>query len=207
MPDPNLITGLDETSAGPEPLMLFQRWFEEARHAGIDLPEAMTLATATREGQPSARTILLKQADATGFVFYTNYNSRKGRELEVNPFASMVFHWAPLEYQVRVEGTVTKTSAADSDAYFQTRPRESQIGAIASAQSEVIEGRENLDKRVVELTRLYENRPLERPAHWGGYALKPMRIEFWKGRIGRLHDRLVFERQPDDNWRITRLSP
>ncbi len=207
MPDSNRITGLDETSAGPDPLKLFQRWFDEAKQSGIALPEAMTLATATRDGKPSARTILLKQADAAGFVFYSNYNSRKGRELKANPFASLVFHWAPLEYQVRVEGTVTKTSDADSDAYFQTRPRESQIGAIASAQSEVIEGREDLEERVAELTRLYEDRSIDRPRHWGGYLLKPMRIEFWKGRVGRLHDRLVYEREPDDTWRISRLSP
>ncbi len=201
------MTAFDELTAGSDPLQLFHHWFDEAKATGLQLPEAMTLATATRDGQPSARTILLKQADANGFVFYTNYNSRKGRELEANPFASLVFHWAPLEYQVRVEGTVTKTSAADSDAYFQTRPRESQIGAIASAQSEVIEGRKSLDQRVTDLTRLYENRPLERPSHWGGYILKPMSIEFWKGRVGRLHDRLVYERQPDDTWRISRLSP
>lgn len=207
MPDRNTIPGLDETSAGSDPLPLFLQWFEEAKAAGLEMPEAMTLATATRDGKPSARTVLLKQADANAFVFYSNYNSRKGKELEANPFASLVFHWAPLEYQVRVEGTVTKTSDTDSDAYFQTRPRESQIGAIASAQSEIIEGREDLDQRVAELTEFYENRSIDRPGHWGGYLLKPMRIEFWKGRVGRLHDRLVYERQPDDTWRISRLSP
>ena len=200
-------SGLEEVTAGRDPIALFQRWFDEAKASGLDLPEAMTLSTATRDGRPSARVVLLKQVDKDGFVFYTNYNSRKGKELETNPFASLVFHWSPLDYQVRVEGTVQRTSDSVSDAYFQTRPRESQIGAIASAQSEVIKGRFELDKRVEKLNRYYENQPLERPGNWGGYILKPTRIEFWKGRVGRLHDRLLYELQPNKTWSISRLSP
>ncbi len=198
---------LDETTAGDDPLLLFQRWFAEAKQAGIQMPEAMTLTTATGEGRPSARVVLLKQVDEAGFVFYTNYNSRKGKELDSNPFASLVFYWGPLEYQVRVEGTVTRNSPSDADAYFQTRPRESQIGAIASAQSEVIDGREALEARVKELMTRYEGSVIERPPHWGGYLVKPTRMEFWKGRVGRLHDRLLYERQADDSWLISRLSP
>lgn len=207
MPDIVRPEGLEESSAEADPLLLFERWFIEAKQSAIQMPEAMTLATANSQGWPSARIVLLKQVDESGFVFYTNYNSRKGRELEANPFASLVFFWQPLEYQVRVEGTVTRNPAADADAYFQTRPRESQIGAIASAQSEVLRDRKVLDERVAELTLLYEGRTIDRPSHWGGYLLRPTRIEFWKGRVGRLHDRLLYERQADDTWQISRLSP
>ncbi len=198
---------LDEKTVDRDPLKLFQRWLDEAQAAGIHLPEAMTLATSTPDGKPSARLILLKQADETGFVFYTNYNSPKARELDSNPQAALVFYWPQLERQVRVEGVVERTSADESDAYFKTRPRESQIGALASPQSEVIASRETLQKRVAELEKLYEGREVERPAHWGGYRLAPERIEFWKGRPGRLHDRILYERQADGSWTIKRLAP
>ncbi|OLE67961.1 MAG: pyridoxamine 5'-phosphate oxidase [Cyanobacteria bacterium 13_1_40CM_2_61_4] len=199
--------GLDEKNADPDPLKQFQQWFEEARAKVSQLPEAMTLATATTEGKPSARLVLLKQVDDRGFVFYTNYRSSKARDLEANPFAALVFYWPQLERQVRVEGTVTRTSAAESDEYFRTRPRDSQIGALASPQSEVIPNRDVLERRLAELEEKYRDRELERPAHWGGFRLKPDRIEFWKGRPGRLHDRLLYERQQDESWIIKRLAP
>lgn len=199
--------GLDESTADSNPLKLFERWFDEAQHAGLVLPEAMTLATANREGRPSARMVLLKQFDERGFVFYTNYQSSKALELEANPLAALVFHWAPLETQVRIEGTVTRTSREESDAYFQTRPRESQIGALASPQSAVIANREVLERKVAELNDLYGDGPIARPESWGGYLLSPDRIEFWKGRVGRLHDRLLYELQPDGTWTIKRLAP
>jgi pyridoxamine 5'-phosphate oxidase len=198
--------GLDENTAEADPLKQFHLWFDEARAAALPLPEAMTLATATKDGRPSARLVLLKHADERGFVFYTNYGSQKARELDGNPQAALVFYWPQLERQVRVEGSVTKVSAAESDEYFQTRPRESQIGALASPQSEVISGRDVLQRRFDELEVLYRDREIERPAHWGGYRLQPERIEFWKGRPGRLHDRLLYE-QADGAWQITRLAP
>ena len=198
---------IDEQTVDREPLPLFQRWLGEARQAGIKLAEAMTLATATADGKPSARLVLLKQADERGFVFYTNYNSMKARELDSNPQAALVFYWPQLERQVRVEGKVERVSAAESDAYFKTRPRESQIGALASPQSEVIASREALQQKAEELEQLYEGREIERPAHWGGYRLFAERIEFWKGRPGRLHDRIAYDRQTDGTWSIARLAP
>ena len=198
---------IDEKTVDREPLHLFQRWLDEAIAAGIHLPEAMTLATSTPEGKPSARLVLLKGADERGFVFYTNYNSMKARELAVNPQAALVFYWPQLERQVRVEGKVERTSTDESDAYFKTRPRESQIGALASPQSEVIPSREMLQQRARELEELYRDREVERPAHWGGYRLQPERIEFWKGRPGRLHDRILYERQQDGSWHRFRLAP
>ena len=199
--------GLDEQTADREPLPLFQRWFAEARTAGLILPESMTLCTATKDGRPSGRLVLLKQADEQGFVFYTNYGSQKAQELESNPQASLVFYWAQLERQVRVEGAVTRVSAAESDEYFQTRPRDSQIGALASPQSEVIAGRVELQRRFDELAAQFGDGPIDRPEHWGGYRVRPNRIEFWKGRPGRLHDRLLYERQAGESWTIKRLAP
>lgn len=199
--------GLDETTADPDPLKQFQRWFDEARAAALPLPEAMTLATATKDGKPSARLVLLKHADEHGFVFYTNYGSQKALELDTNPQAALVFYWPQLERQVRVEGSVSKVTAAESNEYFQTRPRESQIGALASPQSEVISGRDVLQQRFEELAELYRDREIERPDHWGGYRLRPERIEFWKGRPGRLHDRLRYTPQADGSWTIERLAP
>ena len=198
---------LDERTADPDPFKQFQRWFDEARAKVSPLPEAMTLATATTDGKPSARLVLLKQVDERGFVFYTNYRSSKARDLEANPLAALVLYWPQLERQVRVEGTVTRTSAAESEEYFRTRPRDSQIGALASPQSEVIPNRDVLEQRLAELEEEYRGREVERPEHWGGYRLNPERIEFWKGRPGRLHDRLLYERQPDGRWTIKRLAP
>jgi pyridoxamine 5'-phosphate oxidase len=167
----------------------------------------MTLATATPDGRPSARLVLLKQADQHGFVFFTNYNSMKARELDANPQAALVFYWPQLERQVRVDGKVERVSAAESDAYFKTRPRDSQIGALASPQSEVIASRAALQQNFDEIEKLYEAREVERPEHWGGYRLHAERIEFWKGRPGRLHDRILYERQADGSWAIKRLAP
>jgi pyridoxamine 5'-phosphate oxidase len=198
---------LDEDAADADPLKQFQRWFDEARAAGLPLPEAMTLATATPDGHPSARLVLLKQADEAGFTFYTNYRSQKARELDANPEAALVFYWPQLERQVRVEGRVVRTGVSESNAYFKTRPRESQLGAHASPQSEAVASRAVLEQKFAELARFWEGREVERPAHWGGYRLAPDRIEFWKGRPSRLHDRLLYERQPDGRWSITRLAP
>jgi pyridoxamine 5'-phosphate oxidase len=167
----------------------------------------MTLATATKDGKPSARMVLLKQVDERGFVFYTNYRSKKAQELDQNPRAALVLYWVQLDRQVRVEGRVERTSVTESDEYFATRPRESQLGAVASPQSEVIEGREDLEKRYAELDEFYRDREIERPDNWGGYRLKPNLVEFWQNRAGRLHDRILYERQTDGSWTISRLAP
>jgi pyridoxamine-phosphate oxidase len=203
----NVADELDEQSIDPDPISLFRRWFDEAIASGSRLPDAMTLATATKDGKPSARMVLLKQVDDDGFVFYTNYLSSKAKELEENPRAALVLYWSGLDRQVRVEGSVERISSDESDEYFRTRPRESQLGALASPQSEVIESREVLEKRYEELDDLYRDRAVERPEHWGGYRLKPERIEFWQNRPSRLHDRLVYERQADGSWSIKRLAP
>jgi pyridoxamine 5'-phosphate oxidase len=198
---------LDETSAGPDPIALFQRWFQHARAAGIPLAETMTLATVSAECKPSARMVLLKQVDDHGFVFYTNYQSRKANELDKNPAAALVFYWQKLDYQIRVEGVTARVSAEESDEYFATRPRESQLGAHASPQSEAVANRQDLEVRYAELEKQYLDKTIPRPAHWGGYRLKPQLIEFWKSRVGRMHDRLLYERQTDGSWKRTRLAP
>jgi pyridoxamine 5'-phosphate oxidase len=190
-----------------DPIGQFRRWFEDAIASGSRLPESMTLATATTSGRPSARVVLLKHVDESGFVFYTNYRSAKAKELEENPQAALVFYWEKLDRQIRVEGTVERVSAQESDEYFKTRPRDSQLGALASPQSEEIESREVLENKFRELDKLYRNRPIDRPTHWGGYRLKPSRVEFWQNRPGRLHDRIVYERQGDAAWTIKRLAP
>ena len=199
--------GLDENKIDRDPIRLFQTWFDEAIAAKLPMPEAMNLATVTPDGRPASRVVLLKQVDGYGFVFFTNYESAKAKELAINPYAALVFYWPQLERQVRVEGKVTKTSAEESVAYFKTRPRESQIGAWASPQSEVVATREVLEQRVRELAELYCDREVDCPAHWGGFRLTPDRIEFWKGRVGRLHDRILYELQPDSSWTIKRLAP
>ena len=198
---------LDEQLIDRDPVAQFQRWFADAVADGLPLPEAMSLSTITPEGKPTARMVLLKRVDADGFVFFTNYRSAKARELTGNPNASLVFFWPQLERQVRVEGVVSKTSAAESREYFATRPRGSQIGAWASPQSEVIQGREVLEQRQAELEEVYRDREIPWPEHWGGYCLKPERIEFWKGRRDRLHDRILYVRESDESWTIQRLAP
>ena len=199
--------GLNEHEIDRDPIRQFQLWFDDAIAAKLPMPDAMTLATVTPDGRPTARMVLLKQVDAEGFVFFTNYHSNKAKQLEINPYAALVFYWAQLERQVRVEGKVTKTPAEESSAYFKTRPRESQIGAWASPQSEVVSAREVLEQRARELAEQYCDREIDCPAHWGGFRLTPDRIEFWKGRVGRLHDRILYELQPDETWTIKRLAP
>ena len=203
----NNLESLDEGLIDRNPISQFQGWFDDAISAKLPMPDAMSLATVTPDGRPTARMVLLKQVDADGFVFFTNYQSSKARQLEINPYAALVFYWPQFERQVRVEGKVEKTSAEESATYFKTRPRESQIGAWASPQSEVISAREVLEQRAHELAEQYCDREIDCPAHWGGFRLRPDRIEFWKGRVGRLHDRILYELQPDDTWTIKRLAP
>jgi pyridoxamine 5'-phosphate oxidase len=198
---------LDEKLVDRDPIKQFQAWFDDAIAAKLPLPEAMNLATATPEGRPSSRVVLLKQVDQKGFVFFTNYHSAKAQQLESNPYAALVFYWPQLDRQVRIEGKVERTSVAESAEYFQTRPRESQIGAWASPQSSVIAGREVLEERARELEEYYRDRDIECPGHWGGYRLRPDRIEFWKSRVGRLHDRILYELMSDGEWAIKRLAP
>jgi pyridoxamine 5'-phosphate oxidase len=199
--------GLVESEVDPDPFRQFQRWFAAALAANLFEPNAMALATATPDGHPSARMVLLKGFDHRGFVWYTNYESRKGGELAVNPQAALVFFWVDLARQVRIEGLVTLVASEESDAYFQSRPRGSQIGAAASHQSQTLPSREPLERRAAELEAEYEGQPIPRPPTWGGYRLAPRVIEFWQGRPNRLHDRLRYRRLDDGRWLIERLSP
>jgi pyridoxamine 5'-phosphate oxidase len=199
--------GLDEAAAGDDPVALFARWLDEAVAAGVHEPNAMALATATPDGRPSSRIVLLKGFDAAGLVFFTGYGSRKGRELAANPFAAATMLWHPLQRQVRVEGRASQVPAAESDAYFSARPRGSQIGAVASPQSQPIDDREVLDRRVTQAEARFAGRDVERPAEWGGYRIAIESIEFWQGRVGRLHDRLRFTRTAGGAWARERLAP
>jgi pyridoxamine 5'-phosphate oxidase len=198
---------LVETEVDPDPFRQFGAWFAEARAANVYQPDAMTLATATADGRPSARVVLLRGLDGRGFTFFTNYDSRKGAELAANPRSALVLYWAELHRQVRVEGPVEVVSAAESDAYHQTRPRGSQLSAWASPQSEAIRGRGVLEERVAELARRFEGQPVPRPPRWGGYRVVAETIEFWQGRENRLHDRLRYRRGPGGGWEIVRLAP
>ena len=198
---------LSEKQIDPNPFIQFKIWFSQSLAAQLPEPNAMTLATCTPDGQPSARMVLLKDFDERGFVLFTNYNSQKGQELTVNPHAALVFWWAELERQVRIVGTVEKISAAESDSYFEIRPAYSRLGAWASNQSEVIASREILEAQLQEFQRKYENQEVPRPPHWGGFRVIPQEIEFWQGRSSRLHDRLLYTRVDDGGWKIERLSP
>jgi pyridoxamine 5'-phosphate oxidase len=197
--------GLHESDLAPDPFAQFGSWFDEALRSGIALPNAMTLATATRGGRPSARTVLLKGFDVSGFVFYTHYRSRKGREIEENPQAVVLFRWGELERQVGIEGSVAKVSAAESDGYFASRPLGSRLSAIISPQSEPVVSRGVLEAALEEASKRWRNEP-PRPQHWGGYRLVPERFEFWQGRKDRLHDRLCY-RKAEGTWKIERLAP
>ena len=198
--------GLRESDVDPNPIEQFRGWFGEALAADLHEPNAMTLATATPEGRPSARVVLLKGFDERGFVFYTNYEGRKSRELEANPRAALVFYWGELERQVRVEGRASRVPDRESDAYFEVRPRGSQLGAWASEQSRPVRDRGALERRLRELEGEYGGREVPRPAFWGGYRVEPETMEFWQGRENRLHDRLKYRRS-EGGWKIERLQP
>ena len=199
--------GLRETDAAPDPIEQFRRWFEEALAAGLHEPNAMTLATATSDGRPAARVVLLKGFEERGFVFYTNYEGRKGRELEENPYCALVFYWGELERQVRIEGRASRISGEESDAYYRSRPLGSRLGAWVSEQSRPVGDRATLEERLRELEDEYEGREVPRPPFWGGYRVVPEEIEFWQGRENRLHDRLLYSRQSDEGWSMARLQP
>ncbi len=199
--------GLNEADADPDPIRQFAAWMRQAMAALVPEPNAMTLATVSPDGRPSARIVLLKGFDAAGFTFHTNYDSRKGRELAANSHAALLFFWPELERQVRVEGTVARISEAESDEYFRTRPVGSRLSAWASRQSEPVADRAALERRMEELARQYPGGDVPRPPFWGGLRLRPEAIEFWQGRPNRLHDRLCYRRVPPEGWRIERLSP
>lgn len=198
---------LDEAHTDANPIVQFGRWFAEAQAAELTEPNAMTLATADTAGRPSARIVLLKQVDAEGFVFFTDYRSHKGRELDANPFAALVFHWPELERQVRVAGRAVRLSREDSWEYFRTRPAASRVGAWASHQSAPLANRSDLDARVQALSAEYANGEIPLPPHWGGFRVIPDSVEFWQGRRSRLHDRISYQLSAEGAWHRTRLSP
>jgi pyridoxamine 5'-phosphate oxidase len=198
---------LSKAELAPEPVAQFRSWYSDAERGGVHMPESMTLATAGPDGRPSSRVVLLKECDERGFVFYTNRQSRKGRELSANPWASLLFHWSALERQVRVEGAVTLVSDEESDAYFATRPYGSRIGAWASEQSVVLPERASLEQLYAEIAARYPGPDVPRPPHWGGYRLEHVEVEFWQGRESRLHDRFRYRRTPDGAWHLERLAP
>lgn len=199
--------GLRRRDLDPDPIKQFGNWFTAAIEANIRDVNAMSLATATPDGKPTVRIVLLKGFDNDGFVFFTNYESEKGQQLEANPNAALGFYWIELDRQVRITGPVERTSREESERYFHSRPTGSQLGAWASRQSEVIDARRVLDARMAEATERYGDKPIPLPPHWGGYRLKPAVVEFWQGRPNRLHDRFRYKRGADGRWRIDRLAP
>ncbi|NII24823.1 pyridoxamine 5'-phosphate oxidase [Pseudoflavitalea sp. X16] len=201
------LKALTEQQAKKDPIDQFSQWWEEAVAAEIEEVNAMTLATASSTGIPDARIVLLKEYDANGFVFFTNYTSAKGQQMEENPHATLVFFWKELERQVRISGRVERVSEEESDQYYNSRPEGSRIGAWASPQSQVIESREWLDQQDQQFRELFRSKPILRPPHWGGYRVKPVRIEFWQGRSNRLHDRLYYTLNQQGSWTMERLAP
>ena len=201
------LQSLLETDVASNPFEQFNRWWDDAIKSELDEVNAMTLATASATGMPSARIVLLKSVSADGFVFFTNYNSNKGKELEENPFACLVFFWKELERQIRITGTIEKVSAAESDEYFYSRPVGSRIGAWASPQSSIISSRETIETNIVKYEQEFGGTEITRPPHWGGYIVKPTLIEFWQGRPNRLHDRIQYSKLQDVIWNIERLAP
>ncbi|HTK53118.1 MAG TPA: pyridoxamine 5'-phosphate oxidase [Gemmatimonadaceae bacterium] len=197
---------LEERDVDPDPIRQFERWFADAAAARVPEPNAMTLSTATRDGVPSARIVLLKGVDANGFAFYTDYRSRKGAELAENPLAALTFLWKEIERQVRITGSVSRVSVEESEAYFRTRPPGSRLGAWASHQSAVLASREELEARVQDVAGRFPDGDVPLPPHWGGFRVTPDEIEFWQGRPSRLHDRLLY-RGGEGGWEISRLSP
>ncbi|WP_194712747.1 pyridoxamine 5'-phosphate oxidase [Noviherbaspirillum soli] len=197
---------LTEAEVDPDPTVQFATWFRQAMEAGIPEANAMSVATVGADGRPSSRILLIKDFNRDGFTWFTNYRSRKGRDLEAHPYAALLFHWVELERQVRIEGRVEKLAEEQSDAYFQSRPLGSRLGALASDQSETIASREMLEQRFAQAEASHGDQPV-RPPHWGGYRLIPDRMEFWQGRPSRLHDRIVYTRQQDGAWRRERLQP
>lgn len=198
---------LSESDVNPDAILQFETWFNQAVDAQVHEPNAMTLATATPDGRPSARILLLKGFSEQGFEFYTNYLSRKGKEIAKNPVGTILFFWGQMERQIRIEGTIEKLSREKSEAYFHSRPKGSQIGAIASLQSQEIAGRQVLEDKWQQLESEYANKEVPKPSHWGGYILRPQLIEFWQGRSSRLHDRIVYKKSDKKNWKIVRLAP
>jgi pyridoxamine 5'-phosphate oxidase len=198
---------LTETDVDANPMRQFDKWFNEAINFKVHEPNAMTLATATHDGRPSARIVLLKGFNDEGFKFYTNYLSRKGKEISKNPLGALVFHWGDMERQIRIEGTIDKLDRDYSEKYFHSRPKLSQIGAVASPQSQEITSREELEQRMAQLELEYADSPVPKPSFWGGYVLRPRLIEFWQGRRSRLHDRIVYKKTDNKNWKIVRLAP
>lgn len=197
---------LSELDVAADPMVQFSLWMEAAIKAEIPEPNAMSVATVGADGKPSSRIVLLKQVDASGFIWFTNYHSRKGQDIQQHPYVALLFHWVELERQVRIEGKIERVSAEQSDAYFATRPLSSQLGAIASEQSQPLARRDILETQFEDAQQRYGSHPI-RPEHWGGYRVIPKQLEFWQGRRSRLHDRLVYARAPDGGWGLQRLQP